>query len=65
MRITSYSKISRKEMMIQNDCQIDLIVTDIVLKEKEPLSSKLINHSCSVCGEDSWCGSDGCPLDPQ
>ena len=22
-------------------------------------------RSCSVCGEDSWCGSDGCPLDPQ
>ncbi len=20
---------------------------------------------CSVCGEESWCGSDGCPLDPQ
>jgi hypothetical protein len=22
-------------------------------------------RSCSVCGEDEWCGSDGCPLDPQ
>lgn len=22
-------------------------------------------RSCEVCGEDTWCGSDGCPLDPQ
>lgn len=20
---------------------------------------------CSVCGEETWCGTDGCPLDPQ
>lgn len=24
-----------------------------------------VERSCAVCGEDSWCGSDGCPLDPQ
>lgn len=24
-----------------------------------------IQRSCPVCGMDDWCGSDGCPLDPQ
>lgn len=24
-----------------------------------------VNHwGCSVCGLESWCGTDGCPLDP-
>jgi hypothetical protein len=23
------------------------------------------NYGCSVCGGDNWCGTDGCPLDPQ
>jgi len=25
----------------------------------------VIFRECSVCGMDEWCGSDGCPLDPQ
>jgi hypothetical protein len=24
-----------------------------------------IEKDCPVCGMDDWCGSDGCPLDPQ
>jgi len=20
---------------------------------------------CPICGEDDWCGTDGCPMDPQ
>ena len=24
-----------------------------------------LKRSCSVCGMDEWCGSDGCPRDPQ
>jgi len=24
-----------------------------------------IMRECSVCGMDEWCGTDGCPLDPQ
>ncbi len=23
------------------------------------------HYGCSVCGGDNWCGTDGCPLDPQ
>jgi len=23
------------------------------------------SNGCSVCGMDEWCGTDGCPLDPQ
>jgi hypothetical protein len=66
MRTTSYSKKnSIEELMIQDLCQIGVTDTDIVLKENEPLSSKITNRTCAVCGEDSWCGSDGCPLDPQ
>lgn len=34
------------------------------LNAKECIESK-INYGCSVCGEDQWCGTDGCPLDPQ
>lgn len=22
-------------------------------------------YTCNVCGYDEWCGTDGCPLDPQ
>ena len=22
-------------------------------------------HECPVCGMDEWCGTDGCPMDPQ
>jgi hypothetical protein len=22
-------------------------------------------YECSVCGMDEWCGTDGCPMDPQ
>ena len=22
-------------------------------------------YGCSVCGMDEWCGTDGCPPDPQ
>ena len=24
-----------------------------------------MSYGCSVCGMDEWCGTDGCPLDPQ
>jgi hypothetical protein len=23
------------------------------------------SYGCSVCGMDEWCGTDGCPKDPQ
>lgn len=23
------------------------------------------NYGCPVCGMDEWCGTDGCPRDPQ
>ena len=23
------------------------------------------NYGCSVCAMDEWCGTDGCPKDPQ
>jgi hypothetical protein len=22
-------------------------------------------YGCPVCGMDEWCGTDGCPMDPQ
>jgi hypothetical protein len=22
-------------------------------------------YECSVCGMNEWCGTDGCPMDPQ
>jgi hypothetical protein len=22
-------------------------------------------YDCPVCGMDEWCGTDGCPMDPQ
>jgi len=22
-------------------------------------------YDCPVCGMDDWCGTDGCPMDPQ
>ena len=24
-----------------------------------------LGRECSICGMDEWCGTDGCPLDPQ
>ena len=39
--------------------------------EQHNLINKTLNFSlrdcwgCQVCGLDSWCGTDGCPLDPQ
>ena len=30
--------------------------------EKPDITHK--KWGCLVCGEDSWCGSDGCPLEP-
>lgn len=24
-----------------------------------------MGRECSICGMDEWCGTDGCPLDPQ
>ena len=39
------------------------------LSNQEPLIEKDLNiemsYGCSVCGMDEWCGTDGCPLDPQ
>ncbi len=43
----------------------DLTGTDNTLDLNELINSTKISRSCVVCGEDSWCGSDGCPLDPQ
>ncbi len=34
------------------------------INKKECIESNM-NYGCSVCGEDEWCGTDGCPLDPQ
>jgi len=25
----------------------------------------IVMRECSVCGMDEWCGTDGCPMDPQ
>jgi hypothetical protein len=24
-----------------------------------------MRRECPICGEDDWCGTDGCPMDPQ
>ena len=24
-----------------------------------------LGRECPVCGMDEWCGTDGCPFDPQ
>ncbi len=24
-----------------------------------------LERECPICGMDEWCGTDGCPLDPQ
>lgn len=28
-------------------------------------ATKLGRWECPVCGMDEWCGTDGCPMDPQ
>ena len=35
-----------------------------VLVESLTINNKL-KRCCSVCGMVEWCGSDGCPMDPQ
>ena len=29
------------------------------------IETRLGKWECSVCGMDEWCGTDGCPMDPQ
>lgn len=29
------------------------------------MATKEIARDCPVCGMDDWCGTDGCPMDPQ
>ena len=32
---------------------------------KKSKNIQLRKYGCYVCGLDSWCGTDGCPMDPQ
>jgi uncharacterized protein with PIN domain len=34
-----------------------------VVSIKKKLNKDLANWGCPVCGNDYWCGTDGCPLD--
>lgn len=37
-----------------------------IIKSVKMKNSNLENErDCPVCGMDDWCGTDGCPLDPQ
>lgn len=40
-----------------------LVLTEV--KAETPKSSEENQWGCEVCGLDEWCGTDGCPLDPQ
>ena len=43
--------------------QTDIVIENCTNNLQIDLTQK--KYGCSVCGEDSWCGTDGCPLDPQ
>jgi len=34
-------------------------------KEKQPAPVSKKKYDCPVCNMDEWCGTDGCPMDPQ
>jgi hypothetical protein len=44
---------------IENKTNEELIVVD----EATSISDSW--NGCPVCGMDEWCGTDGCPMDPQ
>lgn len=51
------------ETIIEINNQTDNVIEIFTNNERPETTHK--KWGCSVCGEDSWCGSDGCPLDPQ
>ncbi len=68
-------------MYLEKECQFMVSAdANIETSELEPITQTFqvenskterckrsieMNYGCSVCGEDEWCGTDGCPLDPQ
>jgi hypothetical protein len=63
----TYEENQTLEMEFSNPEKFDQILNypnnQVALMEKG-LKIELRN-GCSVCGMDEWCGTDGCPLDPQ
>jgi hypothetical protein len=43
--------------------QNDVVIENYINNHQLDFTQK--KYGCSVCGEDSWCGTDGCLLDPQ
>jgi hypothetical protein len=43
------------------------IVKNMEINESKAIEGAKFSDSreCSICGMDDWCGTDGCPLDPQ
>ena len=46
---------------------METINTTVVEKIVQEETIEIIKASweCPVCGMDEWCGTDGCPMDPQ
>ena len=42
-------------------------VKNMVINESKVIEGAKFSNSreCSICGMDEWCGTDGCPMDPQ
>ena len=43
----------------------DIKTDSIPIEKIQDLEIESKKHGCPVCGEDEWCGTDGCPMDPQ
>jgi hypothetical protein len=43
----------------------DIKTDSIPIEKIQDLEIESKKYGCPVCGEDEWCGTDGCPMDPQ
>jgi hypothetical protein len=49
-----------EKMLLTPDEIVDTQTDNIVANEVD-----FKRYECSICGMDEWCGTDGCPMDPQ
>ncbi len=47
---------------MKNEEAKQCLESEVISVENESI---FMRRECPVCGEDDWCGTDGCPMDPQ
>jgi hypothetical protein len=44
---------------------LDLKEENTMIQAESIVDTNFKRYECPICGMDEWCGTDGCPMDPQ